>query len=129
MPKIKLNQQLKRVEIFDFEIENQIVFNYFDKLPATERDEKLLRAIYIGVLALMEDRLSSFFSKTTNELGSELESLKMIFEMKKELFYKSAIKGILAEDEIADFLNQYFSDKKLSFHMTDVGTNFVPNIY
>jgi len=55
--------------------------------------------------------------------------LKMIFEMKKELFYKSAIKGILAEDEIADFLNQYFSDKKLSFHMTDVGTNFVPNIY
>jgi len=37
----------------------------------------------------------------------------MIFEMKKELFYKSTIKGVLAEDEIAEFLNQYFLDKKL----------------
>lgn len=110
---LNLNQQLKRVEIKEFEIENQIVFNYFDNLPASERDEKLLRAIYIGVLALMEDRISTFLSKTTNELGTELESLKMIFEMKKELFYKSTIKGVLAEDEIADFLNHYFQEKKL----------------
>ena len=113
MATIKINQQLKRIEIKEFEIENQIVFNYFDNLPANERDEKLLRAIYIGVLALMEDRISTFLSKTSNELGTELESLKMIFEMKKELFYKSTIKGVLAEDEIAEFLNQYFADKKL----------------
>ena len=110
---LKINQQLKRIEIKEFEIENQIVFNYFDNLPATERDEKLLRAIYIGVLALMEDRMSAFLSKTSNELGTELESLKMIFDMKKELFYKSAVKGILAEDEIADYLNQYFVEKRL----------------
>jgi len=110
---LQLNQQLKRIEISQFEIENQIVFNYFDYLPASERDEKLLRAIYIGVLALMEDRISTFLSKTSNELGTELESLKMIFEMKKELFYKSTIKGVLAEDDIAEFLNQYFSDKKI----------------
>ena len=110
---LKINQQLKRIEIKEFEIENQIVFNYFDNLPANERDGKLLRAIYIGVLALMEDRISSFLSKTSNELGTELESLKMVFEMKKELFYKSTIKGVLAEDEIAEFLNQYFADKKL----------------
>jgi len=110
---LKLNQQLNRIEISNFEIENQIVFNYFDNLPVFERDEKLLRAIYIGVLALMEDRISSFLSKTSNELGTELESLKMIFEMKKELFYKSTIKGVLAEDDIAVFLNQYFSDKRI----------------
>ena len=113
MATIKINQLLKRVEIKEFEIENQIVFNYFDKLPTNERDGKLLRAIYIGVLALMEDRISSFLSKTSNELGTELESLKMIFEMKKELFYKSTIKGVLAEDEIAEFLNQYFSDRRI----------------
>jgi len=110
---LKLNQQLKRVEISEFEIENQIVFNYFNILPANERDEKLLRAIYIGVLALMEDRISSFLSKTSNELGTELESLKLIFEMKKELFYKSTIKGTLAEDEIAEFLNDYFKEKRI----------------
>lgn len=61
----------------------------------------------------MEDRLSSFLSKTLNELGAELESLKMIFDMKKVLFYKSTIKGTLAEDEIAEFLNQYFIDRRL----------------
>ncbi|WP_299177823.1 hypothetical protein [uncultured Chryseobacterium sp.] len=110
---LRINQQLKRVEIKEFEIDNQIVFNYFDNLPASERDEKLLRAIYIGVLALMEDRISAFLSKTSNELGTELESLKMIFEMKKELFYKSTIKGVLAEDEIAEFLNDYFQEKRL----------------
>lgn len=113
MSTIKLNQQLKRIEIKEFEIENQIVFNYFDNLPASERDEKLLRAIYIGVLALMEDRISAFLSKTSNELGTELESLKMIFEMKKELFYKSAIKGNLAEDEVAEFLNNFFKEKRI----------------
>ncbi|MGJ8664738.1 MAG: hypothetical protein ACSHW7_00075 [Patiriisocius sp.] len=90
------------------------MFNYFDNLPASERDDKLVRALYIGVLALMEDRLSSFLSKTSNELGTELESLKMIFEMKKELFYKSTIKGSLAEDDIADFLNEYFKSKRMA---------------
>lgn len=113
MATIKLNQQLNRVEIKEFEIENSIVFNYFNNLPAGKRDEKLLRAIYIGVLAMMEDRISAFLAKTTNELGTELESLKMIFEMKKELFYKSTIKGVLAEDEIAEFLNNYFQEKRL----------------
>lgn len=110
---VKINQQLKRIEIKEFEIDNQIVFNYFDTLSISDRDEKLLRAIYIGVLALMEDRISSFLSKTSNELGTELESLKMIFEIKKELFYKSTIKGALAEGEIAEFLNHYFGDKKI----------------
>lgn len=111
---MRINQQLKRVEISGFELDNDIVFNYFNTLSASERDEKLVRAIYIGVLALMEDRISSFLSKTSNELGTELESLKMIFDMKKELFYKSAVKGNLAEEEIAEFLNQYFNDKRLN---------------
>lgn len=36
--------------------------------------------------------------------------------MKKELFFKSAIKGNLAEDEIVDFLNTYFENKKFKDH-------------
>lgn len=114
MNTVDLNQQLQRLEIKEFEIENEIVFNYFNKLSASERDEKLLRAIYIGVLALMEDRISTFLAKTQNELGTELESLKMIFEMKKELFFKSTIKGTMAEDEIAEFLNNFFREKKIN---------------
>jgi len=111
---IKINQQLKRIELSGFEIENEIVFNYFQNLSLEERDDKLFRAIYIGVLALMEDRISSFFAKTSNDLGTQLESLKMIFEIKKELFYKSAIKGFLAEKDIFDFLNSYFKEKKIN---------------
>ena len=112
MSAMKLNQQLQRVEVSAFEIDNSIVFNYFNNLKADERDEKLLRAIYIGVLAMMEDRLSSFLSKTSNELGTELESLKLIFEMKQELFYKTTMKGVMAEEDVAEFLNEYFKGKK-----------------
>jgi len=114
MTNLSLNQQLRRVEIKEFEVKNEIVFNYFNNLSINDRDEKLLRAIYIGVLALMEDRISAFLAKTQNELGTELESLKMIFEMKKELFYKSTIKGTMAEDEIAEFLNKFFREKRIN---------------
>ena len=114
MAVINLNQKLGRVEIKDFELSNEIVFNYFNNLSEDERDEKLIRAIYIGVLALMENRISAFLAKTTNELGTELESLKMIFEMKKELFYKTTIKGFVAEDQVAEFLNNYFAAKKIN---------------
>ena len=109
---MKLNQQIQRVEVSAFEIDNKIVFNYFNYLKAEERDEKLLRAIYIGVLAMMEDRLSSFLSKTSNELGTELESLKMIFEMKQELFYKTTMKGMMAEEDVTEYLNEFFKAKK-----------------
>lgn len=70
----------------------------------------------------MEDRLSAFLAKTQNELGTELESLKMIFEMKKEIFYKTTVKGIMAEDDITNFLNDYFKDKKLKDKAETTGT-------
>lgn len=120
---MKLNQQLKRIEISSFEIENEVVFNYFNNQPSEERESKLIKAIYIGVLALMEDRIASFLSKTSNELGTELESLKMIFEMKKELFYKSTVKGALAEDEIAEYLNEYFAKRKIKDKATLTGNS------
>lgn len=119
---ISLDQKLKRVKVGSFELDNEIVFNYLDRLPIGERDDALFRAIYIGVLALMEDRLSAFLSKTQNELGTELESLKMIFEMKKEVFFKTAVKGMVAEGEIAEFLNNYFTEKKLKDRAETTGT-------
>lgn len=119
---IKIDKLKKTIEIAELNIANEIVFNYFNNLPANERDDKLLRAIYIGVLALMEDRISTFLSKTTNELGTELESLKMIFELKQELFYKTTMKGTLAEEDIAEFLNNYFAEKKLKDRALLTGT-------
>lgn len=106
MPTVSLDRKRRRVEIAGFELSNEIVFEYFDRLPSADRDERLHRAIYIGVLALMEDRISAFLAKTANGLGTELESLKLIFDMKQELFYKSAVKGSMAEADVAEFLGE-----------------------
>lgn len=114
MPLVSLDQKNSRVQFDAFEVENKILFEFFNRLAAADRDEQLHKALYIGVLALMEDRLSSFLSRTANELGTELESLKLIFDMKKELFYRSAVKGVLAEADIADFLSEFFDRQKIT---------------
>lgn len=111
MATLTLDQKRRRVGVSAFELDNDVVFEFFNKLPASDRDEKLHRALYIGVLALMEDRLSSFLSQTANTLGTELESLKLIFDMKQELFYKSSLKGALAEVDIAEFLGDLIKSR------------------
>lgn len=111
---VSLQQKLRRLQVAGFESDNQILFNFFNKLSATERDDALLRALNIGVLALMEDRLSAFLAKTSNELGTELESLKLIFDMKQEVFFKSAMKGVAAEEEIAEFLIAFLNEQGLA---------------
>lgn len=114
MPIVSLDQKSGRVQVSGFEIENKVLFEFFNKIGASDRDDQFHKALYIGVLALMEDRLSSFLARTSNELGTELESLKLIFDMKKELFYRSAVKGVLAEEDIADFLSEFLDKQKLS---------------
>ena len=113
MTKVSLDQQSKRVEIDSLIIDNALVFGFFDKLSKEEREDRLARAIYIGVLAQLEDRLSAFLAKTANELGTELESLKMIYGMRRELFFKSTASGAVAEGEIAEFLNDHFKKQGL----------------
>ncbi|RUZ29383.1 MULTISPECIES: hypothetical protein [unclassified Mesorhizobium] len=110
---VSLDQKSGRVHVSSFEIENRILFEFFNKIGIGDRDEQFHKALYIGVLALMEDRLSSFFSRTSNELGTELESLKLIFDMKKELFYRSSVKGVLAEEDIAEFLVGFLEEQRL----------------
>lgn len=114
MPVVSLDQRTRRVQVSSFEIENGVLFEYFNKLRVGDRDDQFHKAIYIGVLALMEDRLSSFLARTSNELGTELESLKLIFDMKKDLFYKSSVKGVMAEEDVAEFLVEFLQKQKLS---------------
>lgn len=74
---MNLNQQLKQITIDGFVLSDDLVFGYFDSLKKEDRNEMLSRAIRIGVLALAEDRFSSFLEKTESELGVQLESLKI----------------------------------------------------
>ena len=113
---MRIDHKLQRVEVDSFEISDELVFHYFDSLPEAERESALLRAIRIGVLATMEDRFSAFLSKTTDELGVQLENLKLLFDMKQEVFHKTAIKGVAAENDILEFLESYID----RFHLGDV---------
>lgn len=74
------------------------------------------------MLAQIEDRISTFLAKTNNELGVELESLKIMFDLKAELFDKSIHKGSIAEIDIINFLNNYFEQKKINDKAISTGT-------
>lgn len=113
---MRIDHKLQRVRVDSFEISDELVYRYFDSLPETERESALLRAIRIGVLATMEDRFSAFLSKTTDDLGVQLENLKLLFDMKQEVFHKTAIKGVAAENDILEFLEGYIE----KYHLGDV---------
>ena len=118
-----LDQQNKRIKVNAFELDNETVFEYFNtRVSADERDKTFLRALYIGVLAMMEDRLSSFLDKTSSDLGMELESLKKIFDMKQEVFFKTAVKGTIAEGDIAEALKSYLKSRGIGDEVSLSGT-------
>ncbi len=104
---MRIDHKLQRVQVDSFEISDELVYRYFNSLPENEREIALLRAIRIGVLATMEDRFSAFLSKTTNDLGVQLENLKLLFDMRQEIFHKTAIKGVAAENDILEYLEAY----------------------
>lgn len=120
---MRLDHKLSRVLVDSFEISDELVFQYFDSLPEVEREATLMRAIRIGVLAQMEDRFSSFLAKTTDDLGVQLENLKLLFDMKQEVFHKTAIKGIAAENDILEFLEAYIDQRGFGDVVSLTGTS------
>ena len=121
---VSLDKQNRRLQIAAFKLDNPLVFEFFNsKVTSAEYDETLLRALYIGVLAMQEDRLAAFFAKTQSELGTHLESLKAIFEMKQEVFFKTAVKGFTAEKDIVEFLNGFFKRRGYTDTAEESGKN------
>ena len=120
---MRIDHKLQRVQVDSFEIADELVFRFFDSLPEVEREPALLRAIRIGVLATMEDRFSAFLSKTTDDLGVQLENLKLLFDLKQEVFHKTAIKGVAAENDILEFLDEYIEKSHLGDVVSLSGTS------
>ena len=108
---IKVDHGRKEIQVQSFSFNHPIVFNFFNKLPEKSRDQTLLKALFIGVLALMEDRFSAFLARTANTLGTELESLKFIFDLQQELFFKTAVKGKQVENDLIEILSAYAKTK------------------
>ena len=106
---IKLDQQTKNVNIAECSIEHSLIFKYFDDLPEKQRDDEFKRALQIGVIALMEDRFAAFLSRTEGELGTQLESLKLIYERNVKAKEKTTESGTRAEPEIYKEIQNYLA--------------------
>ena len=123
MDAIKIDHKTKTVSLEKVVLKNNLIYEYFSKIPVNKREELFKKALYIGVLALVEDRLSAFLAKTKNELGTELEYLKVLFDLKTEMFMKSAVKGKIAERELVTILNDYFDLREWKDYAILVGDN------
>ena len=97
---VKLNRQSKTVNFSEFEISHELIFKFFDRIPESQRDSALTRALQIGATALLEDRIAAFLSRTENELGTQLEALKLIYERTVTAKEKSTQIGADAENRI-----------------------------
>jgi len=100
MPLVKLDQQTRNVKISEFEVSHELIFKFFDRLPESQRDSALTRALQIGATALLEDRIATFLARTENELGTHLEALKLIYEQNVTAKEKSTQIGLEAENRI-----------------------------
>ena len=104
---IKLDQSNKAINITECSIEHPLIFKYFDDLSEKQRDDEFKRALQIGVIALMEDRFAAFLNRTEGELGTQLESLKLIYERNVKAKEKTTESGTSAETEIFNEIRTY----------------------
>lgn len=121
---IKLDQKKKSLIIDGLLLEQPLVFEFFNAQPETEREQLLIKALMLGVLALKEDRLAAFLAKTSNTLGTELEQLKYIFDLQKELFFRTTAKGRDAEHDLVAQLKDYARTKNFSDLIEHCGETF-----
>jgi hypothetical protein len=111
MPAITLNQAEKSVHLSNVSTDHPLVFDFFNQLPEVNRDEAAQRALVIGVMALMEDRISAFLSRTENELGTHLESLKLLYDRRRLIEARAPAGGVAGEEEVYNRLKQFFEKR------------------
>ncbi len=90
----------------DVSIENPLVSEYLESLPATEREEVVIRALGIGVMAELKGEISHFLHETEGHLGKHLSSLKSLYEL-RSMRFQTAGKGGDAEQQVMDVLNEF----------------------
>jgi hypothetical protein len=97
------------LQIQNLSIENALISEYMESLPAAEREEAVIKALGIGVLAELKGEVSYFLHQTEGELGKHLASLKAIYDLRSMRFQTSG-KGADAEEQVITVLNE-FRDK------------------
>ena len=90
----------------DVSIENSLVSEYLESLPASEREDAVIRALGIGVMAELKGEISHFLHETEGHLGKHLSSLKSLYEL-RSMRFQTAGKGGDAEQQVMDVLNEF----------------------
>ena len=85
------------IDIDKIQIDNAIVTEYLAGLPESRRDEAIIKAIGIGVLAEIKGEIAQFLNETEGELGKHLASLKTLYELRELRFKETSGKGEKAE--------------------------------
>ena len=93
------------IDIDEVKIDNVIVAEYLAGIPESQREEALIKAIGIGVLAGIKGEIAHFLYETEGELGKHLASLKTLYELREIRFKETSLKGEKAETDIMEALS------------------------
>lgn len=111
--KVTVDAESKSVVIDHLTLTHPLAFEYLSSVKADDRADAVRKAIGIGSLALIEDRLSAFLARTEDELGVQLESLKLLYK-NREILAGTTRKGTEAEVEYSDVLRDIIRAEKLA---------------
>lgn len=120
--RIRISQDLEpSVSFPELTCTNPLVVNYFDSLSDSQRMAAYEKALAIGVMALRDDRIAAFLAKTENELGTNLEFLKHLFERNQLRMTSAPVKGESGELAVANAVASFVEARKLSDAIQVVG--------
>ncbi|MDA0795759.1 MAG: hypothetical protein O2950_07330 [Proteobacteria bacterium] len=92
------------LDIEKIQIDNPIVAEYLAGLPDSQREQAIVKAIGIGVLAGIKGEIAQFLHETEGELGKRLVSLKALYELRELRFKETSRKGEKAEQQVMQAL-------------------------
>ena len=94
------------LQIKDISIEKPLVAEYLESLPASEREQAIVDAIGLGVMAAKKGELKHFLDQTEGELGKHFASLKALYDL-RDMRFQTSKKGADAEVQVMSVLNDF----------------------
>jgi hypothetical protein len=115
--------QKDTLEIKNIQIENPLMAEYLAGLPEAQREEAVIKALGVGILAEIKGEIAQFLNETEGEIGKRLANLKALYELREMRYRETSSKGLDAEKKILQALKDIqvasaFSDDEI----TDLST-------
>jgi hypothetical protein len=100
-----------------------LMAEYLAGLPEPQREESIIKALGVGILAEIKGEIAQFLNETEGEIGKRLANLKALYELREMRYLETSSKGLDAEQKILQALKDIqvtsaFSDDEI----TDLST-------